>query len=148
MSDAPEINEALPVPSPTRVARFVGAISTLIGGGTWLMLLVLFTRIVPRFEEIVKKFDIKSDLLMATVFRISHLVGRLGLLLFPAVVIVTTVLIVLCFASPRKTVVTACVIAGAVSVVVCLLISLCLFEPLLVLIRSVSGAHEGGPGPD
>ncbi len=154
-SEAPEDAEIFPpaAPPPTTAARIVGAISSLVGGAAWLALLVILVTIVPRFEEIFQKFDIKGGLPESTqvMISVSHIFRSYWFFLLPLVGGATVAMFIPCISGRKRSVATISVVFGAVS---CLLFAIAvtvivvgLFMPLISLVQGVSGAKHGGPGP-
>ena len=130
---------------PSLFLRIAGAGFTVIAGAPWAVMLWIFLFIVPKFHEIFARFEIKSDLPAATeaIIRISAVLTTFWPVAVLMVVGGTVALAVLCGRARTSRVIIAAAVACAVSLLlfmVCLtILTVSLFQPLVVLIQAASG---------
>jgi type II secretory pathway component PulF len=132
----------------SKFSRVMSAIVVALGGVVWLLPLWLMLWIVPRFEDIFRKFDIKGGLPALTMLEIdlSHFLANFWYPIVPACVLAAAALAVWCYRTPsrRGVHVARCFLAASLAAVIVDVIFLVvgMFLPLVHLIRAV-GARGG-----
>ena len=130
---------------PSLFLRIAGAGLTVIAGAPWAVMLWIFLFVVPKFHEIFARFEIKSGLPAATeaIIGISAVLTTFWPVAVLMVVGGTVALAVLCGRARTLRVIIAAAVACAVSLLlfmVCLpILTVSLFLPLVVDIKTVNG---------
>ena len=128
---------------PSVAGRVVGVCFGLVGVLGWVSLIGILAFIVPRFEEIFTRFEVRGGLpwVTAVIIHLSHAVRNWWFLFGPAAAAVLAALLVGCIWTRAPGCVIAAVVFGTVSVLAVAVgvtvIVAGLFTPLVTLIQDV-----------
>ena len=134
--------------TPSKAFRVTGAILAAFGGFCWLLPSFVFVFIAPRFEEIIRKFDIKGDLPQAT--SVTLAISHVWIWLLPIVLGVPIVLLILCIRGRGRAGAIWSIVYGVASFLICLVgmtwLVFSLSLPLEVLIQKDGGSPQTPSG--
>jgi hypothetical protein len=120
----------MPTQSPSTPVRNIGIAGAVVAGLCWLAMIGPLLFIVPKFEEIFAKFEIKGGLPATTEFviAVSHVVRWAWPAVIVGVLVGVAGLVVLCVLARTSRPAIAAIVAGCVSV-----LALALYTAALVI---------------